>query len=369
MNEFSYLSKRISFERVDPQQKIEVARQYAVRTIPDTVVAAGERIERPQSLDEQALVNAILKVSRERMKRICFTEGHGERPLTDAIGQSISIIDKVLENENYERKSVNLTASAQVPAECDVLVSAGPRKPFLEQETASVADYLSKGGKALFLVDAVADPESDPQLDGLLKPWNITLGKDTVIDNSAARMAGSGIGVPIVQNYPDHPITKDMKGIFTVFPLPRSVKASDRGSGEVFSTELLRTSSDSWAETEFKMGQEPQLDPAKDTKGPVSIGVAVTKKVGEKETRLVVIGNSDFATNSYIRTAGNGNLVFNTINWLAQDEELISIRPKPVTSRTVTMNEGQQNLFFWIVVLVMPVAVVGAGAYIWWKRR
>jgi ABC-type uncharacterized transport system involved in gliding motility auxiliary subunit len=369
MGGFRYLSKRVTYERVDPQQKPEVARQYAVSRIPDTVVVSGERTERPQTMDEQAMVNAVMKVTRDKLKRICFVEGHGEKSLSATEGDGISIVDRVLKNENYETKSVNLTASAQVPAECDVLASVGPKKPFLPQETAMIGKYLDEGGKTMFLVDPSDKPEDDPQLGDLLKPWNIVMGADTVLDNSGARMAGSGLGVPVVQNYPEHPITKDLKGVFTIFPLPRSVKTGDGGKGEASYTELLKTSDNSWAETSFAPGAPPQFDAGKDTKGPISIGVGASKKVGEKEARLVVIGDADFASNAYIRTAGNGDLVFNTLNWLAQDEDLISIRPKAPSSRSITMNESQQNLFFWVVVLLLPLAVAGTGGYIWWKRR
>ncbi len=369
MNEFKYLNKRVSYERVDPQQKPEIARQYAVSRIPDTVVVSGDRTERPQTLDEQAMVNAVMKVTRDKLKRVCFVEGHGEKSLAGTEGDSISIIDRVLKNENYEPKTVNLTASTQVPSECDVLAVVGPKKPFLPQETPMIGKYLDEGGKVMLLVDPAEKPEDDPQLGDLLKPWNIIVGADTVLDNSGARMANSGLGVPVVQNYPEHPITKDLKGVFTIFPLPRSVKTGDGAKGEMNFTELLKTSDNSWAETNLAPGQPPQFDAGKDTKGPVSIGVAASKKVGEKEARLAVIGDADFASNAYIRTAGNGDLVFNTLNWLAQDEDLISIRPKAPTNRTVTMNESQQNLFFWFAVLILPLAVAGTGGYLWWKRR
>jgi ABC-type uncharacterized transport system involved in gliding motility auxiliary subunit len=274
-----------------------------------------------------------------------------------------------LKSENYQTKTVNLTAQADVPSECDILASAGPKRAFLAQETASIGKYLDGGGKVLFLIDPADKADNDPQLGDLFKPWNIVLGNDTVLDNSGARMANSGIGVPIVSDYPDHPITRVMKGIGSVFPLPRSVKPGPDAKGDVTVTEILKTSDNSWAETELVPGKPPQYDAGKDTKGPISIGVAATKKVGDKEARLVVIGDADFASNAVIRSLGNGDLVFNTFNWLAQEEDLIAIRPKAPTNRTVTMNQSQQDLFWYVVVLLMPLAVVGAGGYMWWKRR
>jgi ABC-type uncharacterized transport system involved in gliding motility auxiliary subunit len=368
-NEFKYLSKRFTYERIDPQQKPEIARQYVTSRPPVTVVVSGERVERPQTLDEQSLVNAIMKVTRDKLKTVCFVEGHGEKSITGSDGDGISIIDRVLKSENYQTKTVNLTAQADVPSECDILASAGPKRAFLAQETASIGKYLDGGGKVLFLIDPADKADNDPQLGDLFKPWNIVLGNDTVLDNSGARMANSGIGVPIVSDYPDHPITRVMKGIGSVFPLPRSVKPGPDAKGDVTVTEILKTSDNSWAETELVPGKPPQYDAGKDTKGPISIGVAATKKVGDKEARLVVIGDADFASNAVIRSLGNGDLVFNTFNWLAQEEDLIAIRPKAPTNRTVTMNQSQQDLFWYVVVLLMPLAVVGAGGYMWWKRR
>ncbi|MGH9937742.1 MAG: GldG family protein [Blastocatellia bacterium] len=370
MAELKYLSNRISYERVDPQQKPEIARQYAVQKFGETIVAVGERVERPQQTDEQSLVNAILKVTRDKLKRVCFTEGHDEKALSGAEGGGFASVEGYLKNENYETKSINLVTSGQVPAECDVLVVAGPKKAFFPQEAAMIGKYLDEGGKAFLLLDAEPDhPNSDPQLDDVLKVWNIRSGNDVVLDASGAgRLIGLGPAAPLTSNFPEHPITKDMKRVATFFPMSRSVKAGASSGGEISTTELLKTSDNSWAETELK-GNEAKFDEGKDIKGPISLGVAASKKMGDKEARLVVIGDSDFASNQYIRIMANGDLFFNTVNWLAQDEDLISIRPKSATNRSIAMTEAQQSTFWWLTVLFMPLAAIGAGGYIWWKRR
>ncbi len=373
MSEFKYLSNRISYERIDPQQKPEIARQYAVQRFGETIVVSGERIERPQTTDEQALVNSIMKATRDKLKRVCFTEGHDEKALSGTDGEGYASVDGVLKNENYETKSVNLISANQVPAECDVLISAGPQKAFFPQEAAMIGKYLDEGGKAFLLIDPPPpnsqNPSSDMQLGDVLRAWNITLGNDIALDASGAgRLLGLGPAAPIAGNYPDHPITKDMKRSATFFPMSRSIKTGDSAKGQMFFTEILKTSENSWAETELK-GNEAKFDQGKDTKGPISLGVAASKKIGEKEARLAVIGDSDFAANQYFRLLANGDLFINTVNWLSQDEDLISIRPKSAASRSVTMTEAQQSTFWWLIVPIMPLSVIAAGAYIWWKRR
>jgi ABC-type uncharacterized transport system involved in gliding motility auxiliary subunit len=361
MAEFKYLSNKISYEWVDPQQRPQVASQYAVKAFGETVIASGGRIERPTATDEQSLVNAILKVTRETLKTVCFSEGHEEQTLATTYSQA----EAKLKGENYQTKTV--TTTKQIPAECSVLVIAGPKTSFLPPEASIIGQYLDGGGKVM----ALLDPETDPQLNDVLKKWSIEVGNDFVLDVSGVgQMFGGGVDAPLVMNYGQHPITERFSRSMTIFPKARSVKVTAAGGSGVNSTTILTTSENSWGETELKAGVEPKYDEGKDTKGPVTLGAAASKSLGEnKEARLVVIGDSDFASNQAFKFQRNGDLFMNSINWLAQDEDLISIRPKQVTSRSVTMNAEQQNTFWWIVVLVMPLAVIGAGIYSWWKRR
>lgn len=362
MNEFKYQTQRLSFERIDPQQRPEVARQYAVKAIGETVVAAGDRIERPTATDEQSLVNAILKVTRESLKTVCFTDGHEEKTLADAFSQA----EAKLKGENYLTKTINLATSKQIPSECSMVVVAGPKTSFLPPEASILGQYLDNGGKAMILLD----PDTDPQLDDVLKKWAIEVNKDFVLDFSqVGQMFGGGPGAPLVMSYGSHPITQKFTRSMTIFPQARSVKVTAAGGTGVNSSTLLTASPESWGETDLKEGVEPKLDD-KDNKGPVNLGAVASKSMGEnKETRLVVIGDSDFASNQAFRFQRNGDLFMNSINWLAQDEDLISIRPKQATNRSVDMRDDQVSIFWWLVVVILPLSVLGIGTFIWMKRR
>lgn len=373
MAEYKGAGRRLTYEFVDPGTKPEVAKQYKATAYGDTFVAAGDRIEKLEAgqTGEQAITNAILKVTRDKLKTICFTEGHGEKSLaaSDPQGGGFSSVDKRLKSENYETKTISLvTGGGSVPAECAVLVVAGPKQGFLPAEASAIGKYLDEGGKAFLMLD----PDTDPQLDPVLKAWNVQLGNNTVLDfNLASQLFGGGGPVaPAVMSYGSHPITQGFNRSMTIFPYVREVKVGNASGSGVNTQSLLTTSESSWGETEIKAGVQPKLDEGTDTKGPVNIGVVGSKSLGEnKEARLVVIGDSDFASDGAIRAQRNGDLFLNSINWLAQDEDLIAIRPKNTTSRSVTMSEGQQRMFFWFSVALLPLLVMGTGAYVWWKRR
>jgi ABC-type uncharacterized transport system involved in gliding motility auxiliary subunit len=365
MAEYKDLSRRLTYEWIDPQKKPEIARQYAVTRLGEVVIAAGNRTERPSGTSEQELANAILKVTRETLKKVCFLEGHGEKSLTDNEPTGYAAVEKNLKDENYETQTIRLVSATQVPADCAVLVVAGPKQPLLPPEASMIGKYLDGGGKAMLLLD----PDMDPAAGDLLKAWNVQLNNDTVIDVSAAsQMVRAGPYAPIVMSYGAHPITRDFGRTMTVFPLARSIKVGEASGSGATTTSILNTSESSWGETEVKPDVPPQLGPT-DTKGPVTLGVAATKTTEGKEGRLLVIGDSDFASNGAIRFQRNGDLFLNSVNWLAQDEDLISIRPKSSTNRRVDLTESQRNTLFWLLVALIPLAVIGSGGYIWWKRK
>lgn len=364
MKEYRNLSSRFTFERIDPQKNIEAAKQYKPEHLGDVVVISGDRTEKPKDTTEQSIINAIIKVTRDSLKKVCFVEGHGEKKLSSANeGDGYGVVNKMLKDENYETKTINLVSSTDVPADCDVLVLAGPKQSLFPQEASAIGKYLEKGGKAMLLID----PDVDAKLDDVLHSWGIQLGNNTVVDVSGVgRFFQLGPGAPLARSYGSHPITKDFEGTMTFFPLSRSVETIPGSNASA--TELMKTSEDSWAETDIKE-QPVRFDEGKDKKGPISLGVAANKTEGDKEARLVVIGDSDFASNQFVDIQRNGDLFMNSINWLSQDEDLISIRPKNPADRRVSMTEADQNQMFWITLVLMPLAAIGSGVYIWWRRR
>ncbi len=186
--------------------------------------------------------------------------------------------------------------------------------------------------------------------------------------SGVGRLFGTGPAVPLVVDYGDSPITKSLEHGMTFFPLARTVSTADKSQVDPQEIELLKTSARSFTIPNLDQ-KEVKFDPKTDTAGPLSIGVSATRKEGGKEGRLVVVGDSDYAANQWIGLQHNGDLFFNTVDWLAQDENLISIRPKSATNRRVTLTAAQSAILWWLDLIFLPGIVIFAGVFIWWKRR
>ncbi len=367
MAEYRKASQRITYQVVDPQERPDIARQYEVRRMGDIVVTSGTRTEHLKDSDEQSLTSAILKVTQARQKSVCFVTGHGERSLTGTDGEGYSGVQKELERENYTVKPINLVEAKQVPVACDVVVVAGPKNGYFPEETDALEKYLEAGGKVLVM----EDPGTDPKLDALFASWNISVAKDLALDVSGAgQLFGLGAAVPVVTHYGSSPITDALESRMTFFPLARTVGAADKKNYQKPVTELLLTSNRSFAKNNWDEKQkELKFDQGKDQPGPLTLGVSEERKEGSKTARLVVIGNSAFAANAFLTLQSNGDLFDNSVNWLAQDENLISIRPKSPTNRRLTLTLAQERLFYWFSIAMVPGIVFVTGVILWWKRR
>jgi gliding motility-associatede transport system auxiliary component len=365
MAEYEALNRRIHFERVDPQEHPEVARRYDVARMGQMIAVSGSRTARLDETNEQDITNAILKVTEEAVKTVCFVTGHGEKAIGSAEPDGYSAVDQELEKEAYRVKTVNLVAAGQVPAACTALVEAGPTRPLFPQEAALIAKYLDGGGKALVLLD----PDVDAGLEPVFEAWNIAVGSNTVIDASGiGRLFGTGPTIPLVVDYGNSPITRDFERTMTFFPLARTVDIASNTKFNPRITELLRTSPASWA-TPNITGTRLAFDPSHDRKGPLCLGVAAERRQPGSEARMVVIGDSDFATNRWVSLQRNGDLFFNAVGWLTASENLISIRPKSAANRRVIMTSGQERVFTWVTMALLPGLVIFGGIWIWWRRR
>ena len=388
LSEYGYVSKNVQVEYVDADKNPARSKQYQVQSYGTVVLDYKGRTERIVSDQEQELTNGIIKIVTGKARKVYVVQGHGEHDTTgsDRIGYSSAAA--ALRSDNFEVDKLVLAQQKDVADDASVVVVAGPRSDFLQPEVDALRRYLRKSGKLLVMMDP-PDKAGDnpmPNLTALLDEWGIEVGNNIVVDASGmGRLLGAGPEVPLVASYPSHPITQQFN-VLTAYPLARSMTPKTGVTGKTPQT-FAETGPQSWAEADIAgllSGKEVALNADKgDKQGPIPIAVAVTGEApdakqpeagkpaeGPKpEARVAAFGDSDFASNSAFGISGNRDLFLNTVNWLSQQENLISIRPKEPDDRRITLTADQQQRIFWLALVIIPGAVFAGGVYTWWRRR
>lgn len=368
LTEYTYYTDQISYRFIDPDLQPFVAQQYEITSYGTVVFESAGRRQDVSGGDEQDLTSAILKVSRETQSVIYFLSGHGERDPGGYDQSGYSQVRDALERDNYVVNTLNLAISNTVPADASVLVVAAPRSPLLEQESEAISAYLEDGGRALVM----QEPGVEVDLKEVLGGWGIEYGDDVIVDPSWALFGMDPLS-PVVERFAFSEITKDLPAV--VISTSRAVHRKAEEPENLSVMALVESSEDSWGEVDFEAlrRQEAKYDEGQDSPGPLPMAMSVEAEEGGESTsstRLVVFGDSDFAANSSLTLGGNGDDLFlNSVNWLAEEEELISIRPKPPVSRMLVLSPGEARFLLYSSVIFLPAIVLVVGAAIWWGRR
>jgi ABC-type uncharacterized transport system involved in gliding motility auxiliary subunit len=376
-------SDKINLSFIDPDKNPAITKQYGITTYGTVVFESGKKESKIRDPNEANLINAILKVTKDEQKVIRFLEGHGEKRIDDFENQGYSTVKAALEKDGFKVEKSLLLKSGEIPSDTELLVIPGPEKPILPEEQKLIQEYLNGGGSVLLLVD----PQSKAGMEGFLKQWGIDTPDSFVID-PMSKLFGGDYAAPVVSQYVAHEITRDF-ALPTIFPLLRTVTAIK--NTEADTTEFLLTGANSWGEKnldDLKDGKS-QFDENSDIKGPVAVAVVstreiptegitepqnnnkkdpTTKQTNIKKAHLTVIGDSDFAGNQYFNFSGNGDLFLNVASFLAEEENLISIRPKERKNSPLSLT-SDQGIFILMFGLLTPSFVIFIGVRTWWRRR
>ena len=392
LDRYSSLSTRLHVQYIDPNKKPTLAKAAGFRSDSPVVVENGPRQEGAKSLTEEEVTGALIRALKSGERNVCFMTGAGEHSIDDQDRDGFSVLKALLERDNYESREVSLKPAAapdagkkveigqaaaaapvEVPKDCTVLVSGGPTADYPAPVVAALKSYVEDGGRAMFMFDNVlrigrSEPAApNDELATLLASWGVTVDKDLVLDlGGLGQIFGFGPEIPVVLQYESHPITQPLTRIPTAFPLSRSLDIKSESKTSV--SKLVATSEDSLATSEI--GPGGAVDPKKGKKGPLTL-MAVGTYSGTKQGRFVVTGTSLWAVNSLAgsRQLGDRDLFVNAINWLASDEDLISIRPKTPEDQQLNLGGQRLAMLFWLSIFIFPLTVVAFGLATWWKRR
>jgi ABC-type uncharacterized transport system involved in gliding motility auxiliary subunit len=395
LSRYEAVSPKLKVEFIDPERDPlrtkQLAQEFGVSAANTVVFASGGRKKyvtsdqladydysgmqtgQPPKLKgfkgEEQFTAAVLAVVSPKVPKVYFVTGHGEHD-PDSVGEDgMSQLRELLKRDNLEVSKTTLL-SGSVPADCDLLVIAGPRTPLTDPEKSALSGYLEKGGRALVLLDPVLGAQQRPSgLEEFVKAYGVQVNNDLAID-PARKLPFFDVSAVYVTDFRSHPAVDGLQGLAVLLPVARSVTTTTAQGAT--STILLTTSDKGWGETNLDLlirtGQA-QKD-AKDTPGPVALGVAAqSEKDKDRGWRLVVFGNSAFVTNAQIANAGNVNLGLNTVNWLAKQEQALGIAPRSPEQVQLFLSANQMRTVFLISLVGLPVFAIALGVAVWWRRR
>jgi len=359
---------RFSYQLFDLDRAPGLAQRYGVTAYGTTIVeSAGNRLTIPL-VDEERMVNVLLRVSQSQ-KTIYFLTGHGENDPVDADERvGYGVLRQVLETENYRVRPLPLLDAEAVPPDADLLIVSGPKEELAPAELEALSAYLTAGGNALFMLD----PYTVPGLSHYLEQFGFALAEDVIVDDQN-QVAGGEPLMPMISTFAQDVFPRQPKGE-PMLPVVRPVHIADRkAQAFAFSSE------NSWALKSRARAERGDLSfkSDEDQKGPLPVAAVAT--VGkDKQGKLVVLGDSDFVNNFYARVPGNVDLFMNTVGWMLNRQELIALGRTPNTQvskrgatpqQTLYLSASQARLFFWSMVVAEPVLVFLVGMAVFARRR
>jgi ABC-type uncharacterized transport system involved in gliding motility auxiliary subunit len=406
MDNYTYHTSKIKHEFIDPDKNPGLVKRYEVTEDGTSIFESGDKESRITSTSEEDITNAIIKISREKKKTIYFLEGHGEGSIEDLEDGGYSQAKTELEKLAYDVKKLSLALPDTFPFDVDLLIVPGPQKDLFPDEMETIRNFLHKGGRVFFMID----PQTAPGLSPFLAEFGVKLEDDVIVD-TVSRLMGGDYFMPVVSEYEYHDITSKFR-YATFFPFTRSVDIAEEMPEGISANVLAKTSQNSWSERQLTE-QQVTFDEKTDKAGPIPLAVVATieykddqpeeesaksdepkaeseaeveqetpqeedkeegaaeieEKTPKSEGRLAVFGDSEFVSNRYFYTSGNGNFFLNTAAWLTEEADLISIQPKTASPKTIQLTPSQGRMIFFVSLIILPLAVLVTGITIWARRK
>jgi ABC-type uncharacterized transport system involved in gliding motility auxiliary subunit len=356
---------------VNPDAAPDRVRELGITLDGELLLAYQGRSEKVQSLSEQTLTNSLLRIARQKQRKVSFLSGHGER---DPLGQANHDLGKFgqsLEQKGIELDTLKLAETPAVPADTNLLVIADPRIVLLAGEIQLVHRYLQDGGNLLWLVE----PGGIAGLDPVAEALGIEFLPGTIVDATTQLFGIDNPAFALITAYPMHPVTREMNSL-TLFP---QASALDVSAPQEWQAEPLLTTLDrAWTEIGPISGTIRFDEDSDERMGPLDIGFVFSrvknkKDAGDEESgteqRVIVIGDSDFLSNAYLGNGGNVELGLNLFNWLNHDDQFITVTARTASDVNLELGKTAQIIIGFGFLFGIPLLLLGAGAAIWWRRR
>lgn len=351
---------------INPDTAPDITRQMGITVDGELVVEYAGRKEHVQTLKEEVLTNTLQRLMRSDEQHIVFISGHGERKPDGRANFDLGRFSQHLQDKGIKTSSISLNESPEIPADTAVLVIAGPQVDLLPGEIVLIQQYIKNGGNLLWL----HEPGKLYGLEPIAKDLGISFIEGVIVDPTTQLL---GIGDPsfaVINRYNDHPIVRDFS-FMSIFPQATAIAYQQQEGMEA--SEFLQTVDRSWSETNTIEGTIT-YDEGKEQLGPLTLGIALTKQHKtaenkEQQQRIVVLGDGDFLSNTYLGNQGNQDLGYNILNWLSHDDQFIAIPVTVAPDKELTLSKNMWAIVGLLFLVVLPVLLLASGIIIWLKRR
>jgi ABC-type uncharacterized transport system involved in gliding motility auxiliary subunit len=350
----------LSLTFIDPVAQPILTQEANVQVNGEMVIKFNQRVEHLTAINEQAFSNALMRLARAEDKLIVALGGHGERRLDGNANYDLGEFGRHLRTNGFNSQSLNLAIEQDVPVNASMLIIASPQTDLLPGEVDKILNYVDRGGNLLWLVDR----ESLRGLLALAEKLRLTLTPGVVVDPQAEQLKAP-VTFALGAIYGQHVITGNFDYI-TVFPFSRQITIDE--SEEWSSVSLVEAAPEGWVET-GDLNSEIVFDQADDVAGPISIAVALTRNIQDREQRIVVVGSGHFLANTYLGNGSNLDFGINLINWLTGDEALIVIQPRATLDSNLILSESELTLIAVVFLVLLPALFLVSGTVIWWNRK
>ena len=349
---------------VDPREQPKRAEAAGIRTPNEMVIEYRKRTEHlaVEDFNEQTFANVLTRLARGTNSLVLWLDGHGERKLNGVANHDLGEFGHQLRQKGLRLNSLNLALAQEVPVRAALLIIAGPQVELLPAEADKIKRYVENGGNLLWLID----PEPLRGLQPVAEALGLVLTPGTVVDFVLKPPSGApAFAIGAAGNYGRHPITNGF-GLNTLFPYARQISAAESDEWRV--TPFIDVAPRGWVEV-GKLDENVTFDKARDVPGPVTVAQAFERTVGDRQQRVVVVGNSQFLSNSFLGNGGNLDLGINIVNWLSGADNLITVQPRPTADSSLEIDQITLYLIAFAFLMVLPLAFVITGTVIWWRRR
>lgn len=362
ISEFISLYQRykpdITLAFVDPVKDAEAMRKAAIRGNGEMVVEYAGRREHLTTLNEQTLSSALLRLAHTKEQLLMYLSGHGERKLDGQANHHLGEFGGRLQQLGYRIGSLNLALAQDVPDNTALLVITHPQTEMLPGEVKKLLRYVERGGNLLWLVDA----EPLRGLEPLAERLGITFLPGTVVD-PAAQELNAPANWALGAGYPPHTITADFD-LLTVFPDALALSVEAKGDWQKHM--LVEGAQRGWVS---ESGAGRSFDKNRDIPGPFELAVTLQRNLSDREQRVIVVGSGAFLANVYSGNGGNLDLGVNMVNWLANEEQLITMQPHAAKDGSISLSKRQLTILSVSFLVLLPLALIAAGFWSWRRRR